>query len=98
MSQLDILKLKLENQIEECLATIVVINGLEKQKPWRELSKWHKKAWAMILTHILHRSIWNKFELHNIPPEKRIEEITAVSKATHEHFKTLYGFDTKEEL
>lgn len=92
--KLEALKQKMENQIDAIIDTIVEIEKLEQEKPWRELSERHQIGATMIGFHILMRSLWKEFEGKELTQEQREEYITEVADMTKEHYKNLYYFDT----
>ena len=98
MDKLEVLKQRLENQIEASMDTIIEIEKLEQSQPWRKLSNWHQIWASMIFYHILTRSVWDKFEWMNLTLEQRIKYIEETAKVTNEHLKELYGFDTKMDI
>ena len=91
---IETLKIKMEKQIESIIDTMVEIEKLEQESPWRELSDWHQIWGAMIMSHILTRSLWKEFEGKGLTQEQRGQYILEVAGMTKEHYKNLYYFDT----
>ena len=95
IEKLEALKQRLENQIEETMNTIIAIQELEQKEPWRPLSDWHQVWASMIFYNILTQSCFEtKLKwLTSAQAGKYIEEIWEM---THEHYKNLYGWDSKK--
>jgi len=95
---LEKLKKRMEKEIEQLLTTLVDIEKYEKEKPGRELSNRAQVALGMIWQSVLMRSVWKDFEKHSLPFKERMTLVKALWKATYNHYKELYWFDTKKKV
>jgi len=97
--QLDILNKKLEFQIENMMDTIIKIQELEKEHwPADHISDWHEISLSMCFYHILTRSVWDLMNTRSLSQKNRERYITEIWNMTHNHFKELYGWDSKKDI
>ena len=97
MEKINILKLKYENQIEKLFDTLVEIQDIEETEwPMDHISNKSKTMLGMCFQSILMRHVWDIFTNNNLPTAERLKLITEIWESTHEHYRELYGFDSKK--
>jgi len=95
--QLEVLTLKLENQINAAFDTLACIHELEETEwPTRHLSDDTKMSLWFIHHSMLMRCLWDRMEEWKLTTEKRCEVVSIIWNATHEHYKELYWHNTKK--
>lgn len=97
MEKSEILKLKIQNQIESLFDSIISLEKLEKEKPLFELDNWHKTTlWMIFFNQVLLKSCWNTILKEWLSQKQRTDYILECAKFTKEHYKNLYWYDTIE--
>ena len=97
MKKIEILTLKLENQIEKSFDTLISIQEIEaKNWPARHLKDTHRTMLWFIHQAMLTSSLLDKFEWKWLTMEKILILVWKIWEATKEHYLELYGFDTKK--
>ena len=95
--KLEILKTRMENQIEKMMDTIIEIDKIESDIwPWRHLTDWHEVWASMIFCNVLFRNCWDLMKEKNLTKKQRSEYISMIGDMTHNHYKAFYWFDSRK--
>ena len=96
MKKIEILTLKLENQIDKCFDTFLDIWEIEaKEWPNKHLSDATRTKLGMMFHWTLMRSLWDKFEDDKLSIEQKEILVKEIWGVTYEHYKELYWYDSK---
>lgn len=98
MDKLETLKVRLENEIEKAIKTLLEIEELEIKEPWRKLSNFHNLSITKIFYHILLRSLRDRFQDDWLTFDEQLKYVQKITNKTYKHFKDWYWFDTKIDI
>jgi len=97
MKDVNVLKQRYQNQIDELFNTLVEIQKLEHNVwPMEHISNRAKTSLWMCMQSMLMRGLWDKFEEGKLTKEQRLEIVTLTWDTTYKHYKELYWYDAKQ--